>query len=261
MTNLLHNVLLLTSALFKEVEANKNHVEVDKVLGNAIGLPPGQYKFNDNELYKDVTVLKLITNTDFFKPVGKTNKSTIENKNDNPQENYKPQDKVNQGSVVCDTVKIESNPNPSSIEQIYFKTEGDSKKMLPLEYPLVNIDDKITDTFTSLKVNSNNLEEDNFGKKSQSSSPLTEERISVHQELLSDNSLLNLPNLRDELMLTAVDTGGTLLDNSTSSDEVMNVDQFVNERFKKITEPEIDIGTNSLNLDLPTLDLFQFHTS
>lgn len=69
LTNLLHNVLLLTSALFKEVEANKTFVEVDKVLGNAIGITPGQYKFNDSELYKDVTVLKLITNTDFFKPV------------------------------------------------------------------------------------------------------------------------------------------------------------------------------------------------
>lgn len=69
LTNLLHNILLLTSALFKEVEQNKTFVEVDKVLGNAIGLQPGQYKFNDSELYKDVTILKLITNTDFFKPV------------------------------------------------------------------------------------------------------------------------------------------------------------------------------------------------
>lgn len=69
LTNLLHNILLLTSALFKEVEENKTFVEVDKVLGNAIGLQPGQYKFNDSELYKDVTILKLITNTDFFKPV------------------------------------------------------------------------------------------------------------------------------------------------------------------------------------------------
>lgn len=103
---------------------------------------------------------------------------------------------------------------------------------------------------------------DEFTKK-----PLAEpldDRISVPQELLSENSLLHLPNLRtavDDLMLTTVDTGSTLLDNSTSSDEVMNVDQFVNERFKKITEPDLDILGASLNLDLPPLDLFQFHTS
>lgn len=91
-----------------------------------------------------------------------------------------------------------------------------------------------------------------------------DDRISVQQELMSENSLLHLPNLRtavDDLMLTGVDTGSTLLDNSASSDEVMNVDQFVNERFKKITEPDLDISGGGLNLDLPHLDLFQFHTN
>jgi hypothetical protein len=62
-------------------------------------------------------------------------------------------------------------------------------------------------------------------------------------------------------MLTTVDNGSNLLDNSTSSDEVMNVDQFVNERFKKIIEPDIELGNTSLNLDLPSLELFQFSTS
>lgn len=101
-------------------------------------------------------------------------------------------------------------------------------------------------------------QDDDFRKKT------LEDRMAVHQELLSENSLLHLPNLRtavDDLMLTGVDTGSNLLDNSTSSDEVMNVDQFVNERFKKITEPDLDISGASLNLDLPPLDLFQFHTS
>lgn len=101
-----------------------------------------------------------------------------------------------------------------------------------------------------------------FNKKSPSTS--LDHRISVHQELLSENSLLHMPNLRtavDDLMLPTVDSGGALLDNSTSSDEVMNVDQFVNERFKKITEPDLDMSSGSLNLDLPPLDLFQFHTS
>lgn len=52
-----------------------------------------------------------------------------------------------------------------------------------------------------------------------------------------------------------------LLENSGSSDEVMNVDQFVNERFKKITESEMDLQNGHLNLDLPSLDLFHFHDS
>lgn len=107
-----------------------------------------------------------------------------------------------------------------------------------------------------------NSQANDFNKKSLST-PL-DDRISVHQELLSENSLLHMPNLRtavDDLMLTSVDNGSALLDNSTSSDEVMNVDQFVNERFKKITEPELDISGSSLNLDLPPLDLFHFHTS
>lgn len=101
-----------------------------------------------------------------------------------------------------------------------------------------------------------------FNKKSPSTT--LDDRISVHQELLSENSLLHIPNLRttvDDLMLPTVDSGGALLDNSISSDEVMNVDQFVNERFKKITEPDLDMSSASLNLDLPPLDLFQFHTS
>lgn len=237
LTNLLHNVLLLTSALFKEVESNKNHVEVDKVLGNAIGLPPGQYKFNDSELYKDVTVLKLITNIDFFKPVSKTTKdSTSEIK-----EHKEVKEKTKE-TISCD--KAQDNQEQPSIEPA-----------LPLQYPL-SIEDKITDNFTTLKVDVDQIETPDFSKKSR-----TPPHLTVHQDLLSENALLNLPNLRDELMLPAVDAGGTLLDNSTSSDEVMNVDQFVNERFKKITEPEIDIGGNSLNLDLPSLDLFQFHTS
>lgn len=101
-----------------------------------------------------------------------------------------------------------------------------------------------------------------FNKKSPSTT--LDDRISVHQELLSENSLLHIPSLRtavDDLMLPTVDSGGALLDNSISSDEVMNVDQFVNERFKKITEPDLDMSSGSLNLDLLPLDLFQFHTS
>ncbi|XP_017785799.1 PREDICTED: uncharacterized protein LOC108568953 isoform X1 [Nicrophorus vespilloides] len=70
-------------------------------------------------------------------------------------------------------------------------------------------------------------------------------------------------DISDELILP--DTSGhvsNILDTSTSSDDIMNVDQFVNERFKKLTEVEEEISTaNGLSLDLPALDCFNFHTS
>ncbi|KAK9721430.1 hypothetical protein QE152_g21539 [Popillia japonica] len=80
------------------------------------------------------------------------------------------------------------------------------------------------------------------------------------------NSHITLQNeLRDvdELMLVNVDTGqvSNILDTSSNSDDIMNVDQFVNERFKKLTEPDIDIQNNLLNLELPPLEMFHFHTS
>lgn len=80
------------------------------------------------------------------------------------------------------------------------------------------------------------------------------------------NSHITLQNeLRDvdDLMLVNVDTGqvSSILDTSSNSDDIMNVDQFVNERFKKLTEPDIDIQNNLLNLELPPLDMFNFHTS
>ncbi|KAJ8930966.1 hypothetical protein NQ314_016180 [Rhamnusium bicolor] len=136
------------------------------------------------------------------------------------------------------------------------RTENKSKKV---ESYSVTDDNTIT-VNNYEKSGIDNSSADNFIGKNHS----LDGRLSVHTDLLSDNSLLNLPNLRnsvDDLILSGVDSGTNLLDNSTSSDEVMNVDQFVNERFKKITEPDIEINGGGLNLDLPTLDLFHFHTS
>ncbi|CAG9835074.1 unnamed protein product [Diabrotica balteata] len=299
LTNLLHNVLLLTSALFKKVEENKNFVEVDKVLGNAIGLNPGCYTFNDSELYKDVTVLKLITTTDFFKPIDQP-----KNKNQLTKENNV---KTERDPFIVNNETI-SNVNGSSlknVQEVFRREQVNTKKIAPSVVTVSKVDEKITVTDSSVGIenqhiqsnntmgNSNmtldehnrnhvnldenvtkNLEYDYFTNsnelrkspsyciptvQSKDATSLNDKDQTTHiePELLSDNSLLHLSNIRntvDELMLTTVDPGGTLLDNSTSSDEVINVDQFVNERFKKITEPDLE-----LNLDLPSLDLFQFH--
>ncbi|KAG5890391.1 hypothetical protein JTB14_029755 [Gonioctena quinquepunctata] len=253
LTNLMHNLLLLTSALFKEVKVNKNFVEVDKVLGNAIGLKPGSYSFNDNELYKDVTVLKLLTTTDFFKPNDSTREPPVQERVIKIR-----QENVAEPSEVVKTVEPNSScdePNSScdtpqrAPEDIYFKQEPQENPKKVPSYCISKIEPAITSEI-------NLVPDDDSIKKT--------ETPHLDSEMLSDNSILHLSNIRtsvDDLMMATVDSGGTLLDNSTSSDEVMNVDQFVNERFNKITEPDLEIGSGSLNLDLPSLDLFEFHTS
>lgn len=82
-------------------------------------------------------------------------------------------------------------------------------------------------------------------------------------QLISENSLPNLRISDDELIMHNVDEAhvGSLLDNSMGSDEVMNVDQFVNERLKNLTESDLQLPNSSLNLDLPCLEMFQFHTT
>ncbi|XP_028128479.1 uncharacterized protein LOC114324809 isoform X2 [Diabrotica virgifera virgifera] len=296
LTNLLHNVLLLTSALFKKVEENKNFVEVDKVLGNAIGLNPGCYTFNDSELYKDVTVLKLITTTDFFKPIDQPKNITKEN-------TVKPESVP--FIVNNETISNVIDSSSKNTKEVFRRKQVNTKKKVPSVEAVSKVSEKIITIGSSVEIvnqhiQSNNtignsnitLDEHNRNQatlpenvtrsleyayftdsnelrkspsycipsvQSKDNSSLNHKDHTTHiePELLSDSSLLHLSNIRntvDELMLTTVDPGGTLLDNSTSSDEVINVDQFVNERFKKITEPDLE-----LNLDLPSLDLFQFH--
>ncbi|EFA03009.1 uncharacterized protein LOC103314918 [Tribolium castaneum] len=239
LSNLLHNVQLLKSALFKTVTDNKNCVQIDKVLGNAIGLAPGKYKFDENELYKDVTVLKLITNSDFFKP----NNVNSTAKNKTVEEAYA--DQSENKKIKTETPNLdESLPQSGDSGLLNDKPTGG-------DFNLISPDaSKVQDVPTV----------DNFDKKMD-----VDSQIGLSSDLLSENLLLpSLPNPRnsvEELMLTGVDNSSNLLDNSTSSDEVMNVDQFVNERFKKIIEPDIELSNTSLNLDLPSLELFQFHTS
>lgn len=194
-------------------------------------------------MYKDVTVLKLITTTDFFKPVNSTTSQTEKSITASPQEIEKNTVIVKKESVVV----AEPEHGTKKIEPVYFNSREDLRKDEP-SFCMQEIEPKIVTDLTDIP--------DEYGKK--------DENLHIDSELLSHHSLLHLSAIRnteEDLMLTSVDPGGTLLDNSTSSDEVMNVDQFVNERFKKITEPDLELGTSSLNLDLPSLDLFQFHAT
>jgi hypothetical protein len=262
LSNLLHNVQLLKSALFKTVTDNKNCVHIDKVLGNAIGLPPGKYKFDENELYKDVTVLKLITNSDFFKP----NLNNKQN-NDNAAIKYKTEDdaqlehsenKKLKQDIQHEERKFMLNNNPEG-NRICTDVQSDHGNLTDVKHSenMFAVKSEQNDNNALSKMQDANV--DNFSKKNDVDNQL------LPSDLLTETLLLHsLPNPRnpvEELMLTTVDNGSNLLDNSTSSDEVMNVDQFVNERFKKIIEPDIELGNTSLNLDLPSLELFQFSTS
>lgn len=268
LTNLLHNAKILAKVLFKATNNTKHSVTVDRVLGNALDLKPGDYKFNDQELHKDVTFLTLLENAKFFEDTYlNTNSYTecennLDNKKDTTEKHSTTTDNncVNQSisnnsNISMNTLSNKEDRNTSSS---YVKSENQITTKNLFEFNQNNhksndCESKITNECQ------NKIHEEN------NKPPEIDNSLSLHNELLEESSLLNLPNLRnsvDELILSSVNNGQiNLLDNSTSSDEVINVDQFVNERFKKITEPEIDMHNTSINLDLPALDLFQFNDS
>lgn len=259
LSNLLHNLQLLKSALFKTVKDSKNCVQVDRVLGNALGLAPGKYQFDENELYKDVTVLKLITNTEFFT-------TNLNNKDGN--EHGMSQTRELEKDAIC--AENMQNKKLKQDEKMHDVSIPFSNVILNNGLPIQNsnatenfIRNERDENVHSIPLNniqqaSSLIPDHSFAKKD-IDSPI------LHPDILTENLLLhNLPTTRnsvDDLILSNVDTGSNLLDNSTSSDEVMNVDQFVNERFKKIIEPDIELGNGTLNLDLPSLELFNFHTT
>lgn len=246
LTNLLHNVKLLAKVLFKATNEKKHTVKIDRVLGNALDLKPGDYKFNENELHKDVTIMSLLENSKFFEDTYlNTNEITEENRGTEHQETTTNLEKqsadigLTKQATITNT--LQNNDTIKSETSLGIVNEGSAKyPHNVIKKEMISFHDKLRNEVKS---------EDSI--------------ISLHNELLTENSLLNsLPSLKnsvDDLIIPGVDSGQmtSLLDNSTSSDEVMNVDQFVNERFKNITEPEID----PLALDLPTLDLFQFRDS
>ncbi|XP_066261508.1 uncharacterized protein [Euwallacea similis] len=355
LSNLLHNLLLLTNALFKKLGSAVNEVDVDKVLGNAIGLNPGTYYFDDTNLYKDVSLLKLMGNTDFVNSIKSTMKdissrsgsncncaklnlidelvlnsmlisseanNAIAKKIDDIRIEQSRQEEgdtrdcassqhftgeeflvsstetlstydCDMTSAIDDQPQFEhalnhkkSNSQPQSLE---YKSDVDMKRAY--------FSSDIAESF-AIAYQSNNSSEDQVKSKEKASkikihanimlcppkpkylqssikpfvedtSPAQESKgEQVNPDLLIENSVLSpIGNLRhsvDELMLPVPVASGptSILDTSSSSDEVMNVDHFVNERFRRITESDLEgHSNNSLNLDLPVLDLFQFHTT
>lgn len=259
LSNLLQNLKILARYLFK-VSHEKNTVVVDKYLAGALDLAPGKYKFNESELHKDLTIFKMLNDMKLFDDANKA--------------------KSSEGRAIC---KNEITHEPNSVDQmcvgetamVLERKEDNAKNMsftvkkenevMPNNFSSNQDESAVMQNF-SAKVPS--YPKSNEGTNSKlENSVAAENSISLHSELLSDNSLLNaLPNLRcsvDDLILSGVDTTNVshLLDNSGSSNDAINVDDFVNERLKTINGPDIDLSSSALGLDLPSLDLFHFHHS
>lgn len=208
LSTLLQNLKALARFLFK-ISNDKNTVVVDTFLGAALDLAPGNYRFNENELHKDVTIFKMLNDMKLFDE--KKQATIIQSSQKLPQ------------SAVAKNELLSSNFNSVTNN---------------------HDENAVMDSFLAKEKESN---QDTTNKQPADNS------LSLQTDLLSDNSLLNsLPNLRcsvDDLILD----NAHLLDNSVSSNDAINVDEFVSERLKTITGSDID-------LDLPSLDLFQFHS-
>ncbi|KAK4880752.1 hypothetical protein RN001_008898 [Aquatica leii] len=235
LVNLLNNVKIVAKSFFKTpIDSDKNLFLVDSTLSDVLGIEPGNYALNESKLHKEVQVLlpcstngqdnniKLIADTNF--DICKSKDSFNENGDTYPSNN------ISEPSSTIDPLNFNHSTNGFNLNC-----------------------DMSTKAFSF---------SESFGEKEKDLKPLERNKqpeLSLHNELLSENSLLNsLPNLRnsvEELILNDNGQDTVMLDNSTSSDEVMNVDQFVNERLKNLTESDLALP-NSLNLDL-----FQFHTS
>lgn len=312
LSNLLHNLVLLTNALFKKLGSAANEVEVDKVLGNAIGLSPGTYYFDDNNLYKDVTVLQLMGNGDFLSSIRAKSEENLTK----PQVKNCLCDKLSLmdelmlrsmlvsseteaiakkiNDIKINSVKPDTEPlvkeGPNAETKRHFTGEEFLVSPTPNYEQLSDYDMKSDVVHTNhfelsphppdpppkIKIHANILlcppnpkyvQQDNYSEcNREEDNAKTDIQADISPELLIENSVLspisNLPHSVDELMLPVSSESTSILENSSSSDEVMNVDQFVNERFRRITESDLEgHSSSSLNLDLPSLDLFQFHTS
>lgn len=240
LSNLLQNLRVLSRFLFK-LSDEKNTVALDTYLGSVFDLPPGNYRFNESELHKDVTIFKMLNDMRLF-----------ENANKRKNNSFK---------TNSDTSKATGNDFMDVVEH---RNDVDNKTEV-VSHSFVNCNNTnhkengVTEEFSVNEDKAHNGNE----------KPTTSNNVvSLHNELLCDNSLMNaLPNLRtsvDDLILPVMDNTNVsqLLDTTTSSDEAINVDQFVSERLKTIiTESDIDLSTPALTLDLPTLDLYQFSHS
>ncbi|KAL1491350.1 hypothetical protein ABEB36_011959 [Hypothenemus hampei] len=285
LSNLLHNLVLLTNALFKRLGSASNQVEIDKVLGNAIGLNPGTYYFDDNNLYKDVTVLKLMGNSDFL--------NSIRSKNEEQQEKNSgcicKSGRIDE--VTLKSMKISSEANDSIAKQIDgiqikpMSMGSNSNITTQEDFYMSNLS-----TFNEFKEPRDILQEN---ETSQSTETLIFEdfklsmttktpKIKIHSNiqicppksklkmekdplistefLIDNNTILQDEHCVDELMLPV---SSNILDNSSSSNDAIHVGQFATENlFRKMTDLEVPNG-KSLNIDdlSDTLDLFPFHGS
>lgn len=240
LSNLLQNLRVLSRFLFK-LSDEKNTIALDTFLGSVLDLPPGNYRFNESELHKDVTIFKMLNDMRLFENANKRKNNSLKTNSDTSK------------SIGNDFMDIVEHRH-----DIDNKTEVVSDN-------LVNGNNSIQKENGVLHEFSVNEHETHNGNEKLTAS---NNIVSIQNELLCDNSLTNaLPNLRtsvDDLILPVMDNTNVsqLLDNTTSSDEAINVDQFVNERLKTIiTESDIDLSTPALTLDLPTLDLYQFSHS
>lgn len=196
LTNLLHNVKILARVLFKSTKDQKNAVKIDRVLGNALDLTPGEYKFNENELHKDVTVLSLLENARFFEDTYLHNES-------------------NKACVPAQNTNNDSNISESFQEKPLNNTHYiQNNSMLTLHENKCNTNEVGIKTFsseTSESLQSNAYESNKTNDSAKVEKMNVDSSMSLHSDLLSDNSLLGgLPNLRtsvDDLILSGVDTG------------------------------------------------------
>lgn len=299
LTNLLQNLKVLTRFLFK-LSGDKNSVKVNKLLANALNMIPGDYKFNENELHKDITVFKLLEETKFFEDSYLNNGSSSNANNTEIVSNISTTENFITGTNNFNGTEKSKLHNSPFLNGCFESNGAVSKNNLAVISENANsllqqkipasINESIgnpvnlalsANSFLNMDANHHdiNMDLNDFSstnnlihRKTESETDKkqlnhVDNTICLHSDLLSDNSLLNsLPNLRgsvDDLIMGSVDTSHVshLLENSTSSDEVMNVDQFVNERLKNITGPDMDLPNSSLSLDLPSLDLFNFHHS
>lgn len=238
LSNLLQNLRILARYLFK-FSNEKNAVAVDKLLGAVLDLAPGSYKFNEIELHKDLTIFKMLNEMKCFDET-------------NQMESRNQKTPLSQNPPFKTTV---TNPDIISVSENTAEVTTEENVLMP--------------SFSRNGKESQYLKQGEQQQPDNRTESLTnpDGSLSLHTELLAENSLLNsLPNLRssvDDLILTGVDSANVaqLFNNSASSDEAINVDQLINERLKTITGPDIDLSNSALGLDLPTLDLFHFHHS
>lgn len=244
LSNLLQNLRVLSRFLFK-LSNEKNAVALDTFLGSVLDLPPGKYRFNESELHKDVTIFKMLNDMKLFEDANKTKSDSRKDKSDISK--FVGNGFMNAGESAVEHTSVLPTTNN--------KTE-------PVTDNFVNCNNSTNGVIHEFSANEKR-EQYNRNEKS----TISDNVVSLHSELLSDNSLMNaLPNLRcsvDDLILPGMDNTNVsqLLDTTTNSDEAINVDQFVNERLKTIAGPDIDLSNSALSLDLPSLDLFQFHHS